>query len=381
MNVLLTCAGRRSYLVRFFKEALHGRGQVIACDFCDSAPALAEADRRFLVPPIDAPEYLDVLLSICRSQEVRLIIAVNDLELPDLAREAPRFHAVGTMPVVSSPRLIATCQDKWATFRWLGEMGVPTPETYLSLDDARQALAGGAIEFPLLIKPRWGSSSVGIERVETERELALAYEWGQVQARRGLLGRLSPAGTDNGLVVQQWHRGQEYGLDIVNDLQGVYRATLARRKLTMRAGNTDRAVTVADSALEQLGRYLGGRLEHVGCLDCDVLATDGGYLVLDLNPRLGGGYPFAHLAGANVPAALVAWAGGQEADPSWLRAEPDVVVSKYDGVTIMDRGALDSRGTDHPEIVPSLSRKSPPVVFVAYGPPAVTGCQGRNRES
>ncbi|HTU18409.1 MAG TPA: ATP-grasp domain-containing protein [Gemmataceae bacterium] len=381
MNVLLTSAGRRSYLVRFFKEALRGRGQVIACDCSKSAPALAEADCHFLVPPTDAPAYLDVLLSICRSQEVRLVLAVNDLELPDLAREASRFHAVGTMPVVSSPQLIATCQDKWAAFRWLRERGIATPETYLSLDDARQALAGGALDFPLLLKPRCGSSSVGVERVETERELALAYEWGQVQLRRGVLSRLSPAGTDNSLVIQQWHRGQEYGLDVVNDLQGVYRATLARRKLAMRAGNTDRAMTVADPALEQLGRDLGNRLQHVGCLDCDVLATDSGYLVLDLNPRLGGGYPFSHLAGANVPAALVAWAGGQEADSSWLRAEPYVVVSKYDSVTIMSRGVLDPRAIRHPEVVPLLLRESPQVVSVADGPAAVTDCQGRSRES
>lgn len=342
MNVLLTCAGRRSYLVRFFKEALRGRGRVIACDCRDNAPALAEADRRFLVPPIDAPGYLDVLLSICRSQQVRLVLAVNDLELPALAREVPRLQAVGTMPVVSSPELIAICQDKWATFCWLRELGIPTPETYPSLYDARQALADGAIEFPLLLKPRWGTTSMGVERVENQRELALAYEWGQIQARRGILARLSPAGMDKSFVIQQWHPGQEYGLDVVNDLRGVYQATLARLKLAMRFGNTDRAVTVENPALEQLGRELGNQLGHVGCLDCDVLATDRGYLVIDLNPRLGGGYPFSHLAGANVPAALVAWACGEEANPTWLRAIPDVVVSKYDSVTIIDRGVPDA---------------------------------------
>jgi carbamoyl-phosphate synthase large subunit len=128
-------------------------------------------------------------------------------------------------------------------------------------------------------------------------------------------------------------------MDVVNDLWGAYAATLGRRKLAMRSGNTDRAVTVADPALDRLGRTLGSRLGHVGCLDCDVLAPESGYLVLDLNPRMGGGYPFSHLAGANVPAALVAWAGGENADPSWFRSAPDVTVSKFDGVTIVYRDA------------------------------------------
>src|SRR5262249_2830496 len=91
MNVLLTCAGRRSYLVQFFREALCGRGEVIACDCCDNAPALADADRSFVVPRVNAPDYADTLLAVCRENAVRLVIGVNDLELADLARQAPRL--------------------------------------------------------------------------------------------------------------------------------------------------------------------------------------------------------------------------------------------------------------------------------------------------
>jgi len=104
----------------------------------------------------------------------------------------------------------------------------------------------------------------------------------------------------------------------------------------MRFGNTDRAITVTDQRLEQLGRVIGERLGHIGSLDCDVMATAKGVLVLDLNPRLGGGYPFSHLAGANLPAALIAWANGEEPDPSWLKTRPGVVVSRYDGVIVVE---------------------------------------------
>src|SRR5580658_5119093 len=98
MNILLTCAGRRNYLVQYFKQALGKRGQVLACDSSTSAPALAEADQRFIVPPMDQDDYFDVLVSICRAQRVRLLLSVNDLELGGLARKASRFRDAGTFP-------------------------------------------------------------------------------------------------------------------------------------------------------------------------------------------------------------------------------------------------------------------------------------------
>jgi carbamoyl-phosphate synthase large subunit len=52
--------------------------------------------------------------------------------------------------------------------------------------------------------------------------------------------------------------------------------------------------------------------------------------VLELNPRFGGGYPFTHRAGANLPAALIAWAAGETIDPRWLVMQPDVATAKCD---------------------------------------------------
>ena len=117
-------------------------------------------------------------------------------------------------------------------------------------------------------------------------------------------------------------------------------AVMARRKLAMRAGNTDRAITVSHPRLERIGRLTGEQLQHFGSVDCDVIVRDDECYVLDINPRLGGGYPFSHMAGANLPAALIAWARGEEPDPAWLRARPGVLVAKYDGMIAMDRTSV-----------------------------------------
>jgi carbamoyl-phosphate synthase large subunit len=340
MNILLTCAGRRNYLIEFFQNELGGRGRVIACDASVAAPALAVADEGVIVPRMDDPGYFEALLSICRDHQIRLLISVNDLELGGLARRVSDFRAIDTIPVVASPAVISTCQDKWATFNLLRSWGLATPDTYLCPASARAALAAGALQFPLIIKPRWGSSSIGLEQIDNDRQLSLAYEWGAIQLRRSIFWNLSPADCEHCLVIQERLEGQEYGMDVVNDLEGCYVATLARKKLVMRFGNTDRALTVEDDRLEQLGRVVCEGLQHVGSLDCDVIMTAEGPHVLDLNPRIGGGYPFSHLAGANLPAALVAWASGEETDPMWFKPKPGIVGSRCEEVMVVN--AVDS---------------------------------------
>ena len=285
---------------------------------------------------MDHPEYVASLLAICKVHAVRLLCSSNDFELSVLSQNAARFRAVDTIPVVATPPTIAICQDKWATFHWLRSCGIDTPATFGSLAHARAALAKGLLAFPLLIKPRFGTSSLGVEVVENERELALALEWVQVQLRRTILACWGSPAAANSLLIQQFVTGQEYGMDIVNDLSGRHVCTLAHRKLVMRAGNTDRAVTVSEPSLDRIGAVIGQRLAHLGGLDCDLIKTDHGLSVLDLNPRFGGGYPFSHLAGANLPAALIAWASGETPDPDWLRSTPGVLSSKYDGVAIAE---------------------------------------------
>lgn len=339
MNVLLTCAGRRNYMVDFFRAALDGRGEVCAADCSKDAPALHEADRAFVVPPIDRPDYVGHMLELCRANRINLLVPLNDLELPVLARNRERFRAAGTLAVVSSPDAIETCSDKWATGRFLESCGVASPWTCLTLREARAALDRGEIALPLVLKPRWGSASIGIVHVEHADDLAPAYRLVRGQLARSILAAASARDPERAVLIQERLLGQEYGLDVVNDLDGRYVTTFARCKLAMRAGETDRAVTVARHEFDRLGAAIGRALGHLGNLDCDVFLADDRLYALELNPRFGGGYPFCHIAGADLPAALVAWASGEAPDPRWLRVRPGVSGAKCD--RLVPIGALD----------------------------------------
>src|SRR5690606_36246022 len=172
------------------------------------------------------------------------------------------FQKLGIQVLVSSPEVIELAFDKLETAKFAGELGIRVPVTYISLSAAKAAVSAGILRFPLFVKPRWGTASSGIECVYDEVELELAWQMGNRKlARQGL--RVEKQ-SGEGLLIQSALPGLEYGLDIVNDLHGRYQATFVKRKLVMRAGETDQAITETRSDLEEVGRRIGEALGHIG---------------------------------------------------------------------------------------------------------------------
>lgn len=328
MNILFSCAGRRNYLLSYFRETLGGRGKLLATDSSEAAPAMKEADIAIVVPRVHEVGYIDVLMDICSSHNVGILISLNDHELPILAENKDRFSAIGTTVVVSSLEVVELCFDKGETAAFAENIGIKTPKTFDSILSVEKSLSENAVSFPLFVKPRWGTASSGIELVENMEELRLAWDFGQRKISR--LGLRSGGEGKSSLLVQQALPGNEYGVDVVNDLQGSYQATFVKRKLGMRSGETDKAITEENPALVAAGERIGKALGHVGNLDCDFFVDKDDIYLLEMNPRFGGGYPFTSEAGADIPAALVAWAEGREPPSSWRNIVVGVMSAKCD---------------------------------------------------
>lgn len=328
MNLLFTCAGRRRYLLKYFKEIIGEEGKIVATDMQLTAPALTAADVKEQVPAVYAPDYIDITLELCRKYQIDAVISLNDLELPILSANKERFESLGVKVIVSSPNVIDICFDKYLTYQYIKGLGLESPKTYINFDEAVQAIRQGELEFPLILKPRWGSGSIGLEFVDDLEELEVVYKLLQKKIKKSILAKASVA--DEYILIQQVIRGPEYGLDIVNDLNGIHRGVSVKQKLSMRAGETDKAVTVDNPTIRNIGKIIGENLKHIANLDCDVLEKEGIYYVLELNPRFGGGYPFSHEAGVNTPRAIVEWVRGNDVDNTLFVPEYGKIYSKCD---------------------------------------------------
>lgn len=329
MNILFTCAGRRTYLLKYFKENMSPEDKIVATDMQLSAPALQAADIKIQVPAVYDQKYIDITLNICKEHKIDALLCLNDLELPILAENKAKFEALGVKVIVSDPEVIDICFDKYKTAQWVESIGLNAPKTYVTLASAKEALAKGEITFPLFMKPRWGSGSIGLETIDDMEELDIYYHLLMKKIKKTILATASVG--DEYIMIQEKLTGNEFGLDVMNDLQGNNVAVSVKQKLAMRAGETDKALTVDLPEVRKMGAAIGRNLKHIGNLDVDIMQrANGDYCVLELNPRFGGGYPFSYEAGVNMPLAILKWLKGEEVDSRILQPAYGKMFAKND---------------------------------------------------
>lgn len=282
MNVLILSAGTRNKIVQYFKRALKGRGRVIATDMSPLAPAIYEADKHYIVPRMTDPGYLDVILDICRDEHVDGVLSLIDPELSLLAEHVEDFAVIGTTVIGSSYKLCEMSLDKMEMFRWLSAHGYRCACSWDDLGEFENAIAVGKARFPVFVKPVRGSASIAISRVDDLETLCLLWSH------------------EDGLMVQELLNGQEYGADVYIDMvSGEVVSIFVKKKLRMRAGETDKSVSFRDPELFEFIERFVREAGYRGQIDIDLFDVGGKWYVSEVNPRFGGGYPHAFECGVD----------------------------------------------------------------------------------
>ena len=282
MNILILSAGTRNKIVQYFVKTLDGTGKVIATDMSNLAPAIYEADKYYIVPKMTAPEYLDVVLDICKKEEITGVLSLIDPELSLLAENREKFEAIGTTVIGSSYALCEMSLDKFQMYRWLETHGYRCAKSYMDKEAFFADVDAGVITYPVFVKPARGSASISISKVYDREtvELLFAHE--------------------DGLMIQEFLDGQEIGADVYIDMVSHEVVSIfTKKKLKMRAGETDKAVSFKDEKLFALIERFVKDAGYNGQIDIDIFDVNGEYYISEVNPRFGGGYPHAFESGAD----------------------------------------------------------------------------------
>lgn len=282
MNILILSAGTRNKVVQYFKRALAGKGLVIATDCSDIAPAIYDADKYYIVPRITEPRYIDVILDICKKEQISGVLSLIDPELSLIAENRERFAEIGTTVIGSSYELCEMALDKFQMYEWLVAHGYKCAKSYMAKEQFYADEAAGKISYPVFVKPARGSCSVAISKVYDKETLELLFKHGE------------------GLMIQEFLDGQEIGADVYIDMISHKVVSIfTKKKLLMRAGETDKAVSFKDEKLMELIRRFAEEAGYTGQIDIDIFEVNGEYYISEVNPRFGGGYPHAYESGAD----------------------------------------------------------------------------------
>lgn len=331
-NILFTCAGRRNYLINYFKEALNGNGNIVAADYQLSAPSLVDADVAIKVPKITDTNYINTLKEIIKKENITAVISLNDLELPILSKNKEELEMLGARVIISNEYIVDIAFDKWKTYEFFKKLNINTPKTYLTIKDALESIKKRELDYPLIVKPRWGSASIGIDVAENEEELLLSYKLQHIKIRKSILKDASSTDIERSIIIQEKINGIEYGVDILNDLNGNYYGTFVRQKLAMRSGETDKAISVINDNYSKYGEIIGKNSKHIGNMDCDFFVSNDEVYFLEMNPRFGGGYPFSHEAGIDTPSIYLSWLNNDFDVDKYNNFKADKMFSKCDRI-------------------------------------------------
>jgi len=314
---MILAAGTRNKVVQYFKKAFDGVGTVVATDASELGPAIYEADKHYIVPHITAPGYIDVILDICRKERIDGVLSLIDPELSLLAANADKFRAVGTTVVGSSYALCEMALDKMQMYEWLKAHGYNCARSWMDREAFHRAVENGEVAFPVFVKPYRGSASISISKAYDRETVDLLFSHNE------------------DLMIQEFLDGQEIGADVYIDLvSGEVVSIFTKKKILMRAGETDKAVSFKDPKLFELIEKFVLEAGYRGQIDIDIFDIDGEYYISEVNPRFGGGYPHAYEAGCDHMRLILNNLKGMANEKNIGAYDEGIYMMKYNEVCI-----------------------------------------------
>lgn len=326
MNYLMLSVGRRVELLKNFRMSIEPESRIIATDLSPYAPALYFADKHYIVPRIDDPVYVDTILNICKKENINAVTTFIDPEIEILAKNRAFFQQLGIEVLAPYENTANLCFDKFQMFQYLQKNNIPTVMTWGSIEEFEQAYAMKKVKFPVFVKPRTGSGSVGARRIDNYEILVEVMK------------------EDASLIIQEFMSGFDLDADVYIDTIS-HRAVSAflKKKIETRIGGASKTVSFKDQVLFDFISKIVSIMEFNGPVDMDFFYKDEQYYLSEINPRFGGAYLHAYGVGVDFIKMIEKNLKGEENAPVFGEYEEGSVMMMYDSVVIRRQEELKNK--------------------------------------
>ena len=288
IKVLITGSGGAASQSIMKSLNFAGGHSIISTDIDPFLPGVYRGDKGYLVPK-GWNSYISTIRDICIKEKVDILIPGSDIELGPLSENKETIENIGTKMIISTQKAIDIGNDKWQTYLFLKDCGFPTIPTYLEEDLIKKDYR---IEFPVIVKPRFGWSSLHVYLVKDINQLK-TY--------------ISLIKKDGFQPVIQEHIGsldEEYtsGVYISKEKEILGAISLWR---ILRKGNSLKTRLADDEGLVEEMQKIATKLNTTGPVNLQCRRWDGKYYVFEINTRFSGTTIIQAYMGLNGPDALV----------------------------------------------------------------------------
>jgi carbamoyl-phosphate synthase large subunit len=303
---MITAAGTvtAQSLIKALRE--DGRvGFIAAGDMNPLNATAAFVDEFVVLPPADGVDFARACYDAAKRLHVDLLVPlIVESEFLPLDGARDLFASIGCRLVLPAREIVLRTGDKLEFAKFLDEIGVPGPLTqpYSQQMEIER--------FPVYLKPRRGSGSIGTARIESLHSL---HE--TARGRRDL-------------IVQDAVDGTEFTVDCFAAAPGRVVAAVPRERIAIKAGVSVKGRTYRHPAIERIARNVVERSGLQGPANVQgMLGKNDAFAIIEMNPRFSGTLALTTAAGINFASLLI--------DAIEGRPIPDLNGRHEDGLQMM----------------------------------------------
>ena len=278
MNILITSCSKKVLLVKSFKTHINNLGGLLfVTDININSPALFFADDYFLCPRSDDEKFIEFLINNCLKFKIKLIIPTSCRELKIFSINKNNFEKIGCKVMICSEESLDICQNKKKFIDFCLKNDIDVPLTYYNKDSIKN--------FPVFIKPIYGSAGKGIQKINNSIELNNI--------------------NINEYIIQEFIDWDEYTIDYLSDFDGNYINCIPRKRINVVNGESTVSKVKDEIKIKELCIILCTKLKLIGHNTIQCFYNNNKIKFIEINPRFGGACNLGINAGLDSPKILL----------------------------------------------------------------------------
>ena len=241
-------------------------------EFC---PSKIYADGFVLIPrnssDVNIAEYIKSIIS---KHSINAIVVQSNYDMAYLLQIENFLKNTGVVYFAPTIQTFNICAYKSSLYSFLQEKDILTPAVYNYAE-----LNNHNFSTPVVIKPNFGEGSQNVHIVNDFEELNFFYK--RIE---------SP-------IIQKYVEGEHYTVDCFNDLEHRLKVSTPRQRIVVQGSGSSVSRVAYDSKITQIAISLSAQLKISGVWNFQLVKSQEGLFVYDVNIKPAGGLIYSILSG------------------------------------------------------------------------------------